>query len=359
MNDTTQLNHGQNRILSIYFFRGLTLFLLVTGISEIFDELIKAGKGGTIISLIDTQFAHGVWYELYFWDLIQPFFMFIVGVAMPFSVAKRIARGESWKKIFYHVLTRSFWLLVLGFMLGARENAYYLTNILPQLAFTYPIAFLLMRKDIKWQLLVSFAVILLSDLIYRYWPVEGFNQLTPDNNFGNWFDLNTVGHLNPGHWVTFNIVSTLAHVIWGVIVGKLLMKDWSHKKKILTILIPGLTGVIIGYSMEPFIPIIERISTSSYVIVSGGWALVVMSISYWLVDVMKVRKVPMFFAIFGMNSIFLYIFSELGGGRLLTRMAIPFTSRLFRWSGGIAISMITIIVVAAMFWYISYFLYKR
>ncbi|MCX6222671.1 MAG: DUF5009 domain-containing protein [Bacteroidia bacterium] len=359
MNDTTPLNQEQNRVLSIDFFRGFTMFLLVTGISGIFVELVKAGKGEAIIALIDTQFDHGVWYELYFWDLIQPFFMFIVGVAMPFSMAKRMARGETWKKSFYHALTRSFWLLVLGFMLGATDKTYSLTNILPQLSFAYLVAFLLIRKDIKWQLLVSFAMILLSDLLYRYWPVEGFNQLTPDHNFGAWFDLATVGHLNPNHWVTFNAIPTSAHVIWGVIVGKLLMKDWSPNKKILTLLITGLTGVIIGYSMDPFIPVIERISTSSYVIVSGGWALVVMSISYWLVDVMNFRKVPTFFAIFGMNPIFIYIFASLGGGRLLNRMAVPFTSRLFFWSGEIAINMITIIVVAAMFWYITYFLYKR
>jgi predicted acyltransferase len=360
MTNSSQLKSEQNRILSIDFFRGIVLFLLVSGIAEIFNELIKNGKGGSVIALIDRQSKHGEWYELYFWDLIQPFFMFIVGVALPFSVSKRLARGESHKKLLKHVLLRSFWLLVMGFMLGAKgKDAYYLTNILPQLAFTYPIAFLLMRKNIKWQLLISFAVILLSDLLYHFWPVEGFNKLIPDHNFGAWFDLHTTGYLHPYHWVTFNAVSTLAHIIWGVLVGKLLMKDWSHKKKMLYMVVPGLIGIIAGYSMRPFIPIIERISTSSYVIVSGGWALVFMSISYCLVDILKFKKIARFFAIFGMNTIFLYLFAELGGAQIFHRMAIPFTSRLFRWSGEIAINMITIVIVAGMFWYLSYFLYKR
>jgi predicted acyltransferase len=84
-----------------------------------------------------------------------------------------------------------------------------------------------------------------------------------------------------------------------------------------------------------------------------------MSFSYWLIDVMSFRKLALFFAIVGMNPIFIYLFSNLGGKRLLTRMAEPFTSRLFSWSNEITINMITIIVVAAMVWYICYFLYKR
>ncbi|MGH2647060.1 MAG: acyltransferase family protein, partial [Ginsengibacter sp.] len=97
----------------------------------------------------------------------------------------------------------------------------------------------------------------------------------------------------------------------------------------------------------------------TYVIVSGGWALIGMSISYWLIDILGVKKVPHFFAIFGMNSIFLYLFSELGGGRIFHRMVTPFTSRLFSWTGDIGIYMIDVLLVAAMFWYLSYFLYKR
>ena len=137
------------------------------------------------------------------------------------------------------------------------------------------------------------------------------------------------------------------------------MKEWSKKKKLLIMLITGSVAVIIGYSMDPVIPIIERISTSSFMIVSGGWCLVAMAISYWFVDLMKFRKFATFFAIVGMNPIFIYIFSMLGGTELLRRMVVPFTSRIFSCTGPLVINMITIIIVAAMMWYISYFLYKR
>jgi len=360
MSDKVQSNQEQTRILSIDFFRGFTMFMLVTGIATIFNGLADQGKGGALIHLINKQLEHAEWNGLYAWDLIQPFFMFIVGVSMPFSLSKRLARGDSWEKSFFHALTRSFWLLVLGFMLGSGEKSIEFTNVLAQLSFTYIVAFLLMQKDIKWQLVVSFAAILLSDVLYRIWPVEGFNQpFTADHNFGTWIDLSVTGSFNSDHWVAFNAIPTSAHTIWGVVVGKLLMKDWSNRKKILALLIPGVIGVIIGYTMDPFIPIIKRICTSSFIIVSGGYCLIAMAFSYWLIDVMKCRKFALFFAIVGMNPIFIYLFSNLGGKHLLTGMAEPFTTRLFGWSGEIAVKMITIAIVAAMVWYICYFLYKR
>ena len=352
-------NMAKERVLSIDFFRGFVMFILVTGISGIFSEWVKTGNAGDLATLINTQFRHGVWYELTFWDLIQPFFMFIVGVAMPFSLAKRVARGEPWNKSLQHAFTRSFWLLVLGFMQGATDKTFSLTNILPQLAFAYPIAFLLIRTDVKWQLVVSFVLILISDLLYHLWPVEGYNQLLPAQNFGAWFDLAVIGHLNPSHWVTFNAVPTTAHVIWGVVVGKFLMKEASNKRKILTLFVIGLAGLISGFLLDSFIPIIERISTSSYVIVTGAWGMIALAFSIWLIDVMHFKKIAFFFAVVGMNPIFIYLFSMLGGGKIFSRMAIPFTSRLFGWSGPIIMNMVTTLVVAAMFWYLCYFLYKR
>jgi predicted acyltransferase len=360
MSDKVQLNKEQDRILSIDFFRGFTMFMLVTGIATIFNGMVEQGKAGTFITLINKQLEHAEWNGLFAWDLIQPFFMFIVGVAMPFSLAKRLARGDSWKKSFLHALTRSFWLLVLGFMLGSEPNHVGFQNVLAQLSITYIIAFLLMQKEIKWQLAVSFGMILLSDLLYQLWPVDGFNQpFTPDHNFGSWFDMATAGCLSNDHWVSFNAIPTTAHTIWGVVVGMLLLKEWSQKKKILVLLITGVSAIIIGYCMDPFIPIIKRLCTSSFMIVSGGYCLTAMAFSYWLIDVMNFRKVGLFFAIAGMNPIFIYLFSNLGGKQLLVRMVEPFTTRIFSWGGEIVINMITIVLVAAMMWYICYFLYKR
>ena len=141
------------------------MFMLVTGITGVFHILAESGKGGEVIGFINKQLDHADWNGLYAWDLIQPLFMFIVGVSMPFAISKRLARGDSWKKAFYHVLRKSFLLLAFGFMLGADKNGFSLTNVLAQLSFTYLVAFLIMEKDIKWQIVVSFAMIIIADVL--------------------------------------------------------------------------------------------------------------------------------------------------------------------------------------------------
>lgn len=359
-NTTVGPGKKQERVLSIDFFRGLVMFILVSGIATLFHQMVEQGQGGALIAWIDKHSNHGNWFEIYFWDLIQPFFMFIVGVSMPFSLSKRLARGDSWKQSFVHALKRSFWLLLLGFMLGAKDDTYYLTNILPQLAFVYVFAFLLLQKNIKWQLAVSFTLILISGLLYQFWPVEGYNMpYTPDHNFGAWFDTVTVGHLHPDHWVTFNAVPTCAHIIWGICTGKLLMTNLPQMKKLLIMLSTGVAGIMAGYLLSLYIPMIERISTSSFVIFSGGWCVLAMGLPYLFVDILHLRKIAAFFAIVGTNPIFIYIFTGVGGRNLLSRMARPFTYRLFSWGGDMMINMATIVVVAFMVWGICYFMYKR
>lgn len=358
MSDTILLKQEQNRIFSIDFFRGFTMFMLVGGLGGLFGKLDPANTS-PVVSFIQYQLSHAPWEGLRFWDLIQPFFMFIVGVAMPFSLSRRWDRGDSWKKTFYHVLTRCFFLLLIGWAISSSATTSNFNNVMAQLSVTYLIAFLIMRKQIKWQLLVSLALILVSDLLYRFWPMEGFNQpFVAGHNFGSWTDMVLTGSLEHGNWVPFNAIPTSAHTIWGVITGMVLMKDWTHRKKILALLIPGIIGVIIGFVMHPFVPIIKHICTSSFVIVSGGWCLIGMAVSYWLIDMLNFRKVPMFFAVFGMNPLFIYLMA--GSFKNFFRGLVePFIYRILSWANELTISVLLTLIVAAMLWYVCYFLYKR
>jgi predicted acyltransferase len=358
MSESVKLTQEQDRIFSVDFFRGFTMFMLVGGLEGLFSKLDPV-KSGPVVNFFQQQLSHVPWEGLHFWDLIQPFFMFIVGVAMPFSLSRRWERGDSWKKTFYHVLTRCFFLLVIGWAISSSAKTSNFNNVMAQLSVTYLIAFLLMRKQIKWQLIVSFALILVSDLLYRIWPVEGFNQpFIADHNFGSWTDMMLTGSIDHGNWVPFNAIPTSAHTIWGVVVGMLLMKDWSPRKKIMTLMIAGVIGVIIGFAMNPFIPIIKHICTSSFIIVSGGWCLIGMAVSYWLIDVLNFRRVPMFFAVFGMNPLFIYLMGS-SFRSFFGRLVNPFIYRIFGWSGEVALTVISTLVIAVMLWYVCYFLYKR
>jgi predicted acyltransferase len=363
MTQQVQLVREQERILSVDFFRGLTMFLLIGEFSELFTSLVDPAFNGTIVAVIGNQLQHHEWNGLHFWDLIQPFFMFIVGVAMPFSFNRRWDKGDSWNTTFYHALKRSLLLLFIGWALyciGPGKITFHFANVLAQLSVTYMVAFLLMRKAVKWQLIISFGLLLVTDLLYRFWSVDGFNQpFTPDHNFGSWFDMAVQGSLNGDHWASFNAIPTSAHTIWGVLAGMLLMNGWTPRKKILVLLGFGLAGVIIGYSMNPYVPIIKRICTSSFVIVSGGWALIGLGISYWLIDVLNFKKSLLFFAVVGMNPLFIYLFAHLGGNNLLHDIFIPFTKGIFGWSGELSVNIITSTAVWFSLWYICYILYKR
>ena len=363
MSNISFSSHDQSRVLSIDFFRGFTMFMLIGEFSGFFGSMVDTSMDGTIISAIGRQFHHVDWVGLHFWDLIQPFFMFIVGVAMPFSMTRRWNKGDSWNLTLRHAVTRSLVLLFLGWALyciGPGKITFRFTNVLAQLSVTYLIAFLIMQKTVKWQLLVSFLLIIISDLLYRFWSVEGFNQpFTPDQNFGSWFDLTLTGSLGGGHWVAFNAIPTTAHTIWGVIAGMILMNDWKPQKKIQTMAIAGLIGIIVGYAMNPFIPIIKHICTSSFVIVSGGWCFIALAFSYWLIDVMNYKKIALFFVIVGMNPLFIYLFAHDGGNNLLEDIAKPFINLIFGVFGKLTNEMALSFTVWAMLWGICYFLYKR
>ena len=345
----------QERIMSVDFFRGLTMFLLVSGYGELFNP----ASSNEVVAAIGKQMDHANWQGLTAWDLIQPFFMFIVGVAMPFSFSKKWARGESWNKSLQGVLKRSLLLLFLGWLVSSETKTSF-TNVLAQLSVTYFIAFLIMRKAIKWQVLVSVILIVSTDVIYRIWSVPGFNQpFVADHNFGSWFDIFLTGGLSEDRWVAFNAIPTTTHTIWGVIAGMILMKDWLPQKKILVLFTIGIIGILAGYALGMYIPIIKRVCTSSFIIVSGGYAFVALAISYLLIDVLDFKKPALFFAIVGMNPLFIYLFWHLAGRLVLINLAKPITNRLFAWGGPEAITAATIIVVSGMMWYICYFLYKR
>ena len=82
-----------------------------------------------------------------------------------------------------------------------------------------------------------------------------------------------------GHWVSFNAIPTTAHTVWGVLAGQVLLSDRSSQQKIKILVIAGLIGLAVGYALDPITPIIKRICTSSFILASGGWALLALAFS--------------------------------------------------------------------------------
>ena len=352
-----------NRLRSLDVFRGLTMLLLIGESTHLYSAFLGPAFQGTVVEFVGRQLEHHPWHGLRFWDLIQPFFMFIVGVALPFSTANREAAGQSRRKIAAHVVLRSGLFLLLGWALYCLEPGritFRFQNVLAQLSVTYLLAFGLMKRSARTQFLAAFGLILFSELLYRLFPVAGFNQpFVPDRNFGAWVDLKLSGELSAGHWVAWNAVPTAAHTIWGVLAGQWLRGARPPGKKAARLALWGAAGVAAGFALDPVSPVIKRIATGSFVVAGGGFCLLALALAYWLVDIRGLRKGTWVFTVVGMNALFIYLFTESGGTAWFARLVKPFAAGFFSWTGEAGVRLIAGAGVWALLWGMCAWLYRR
>lgn len=353
---------GQQRLLSLDFLRGFIMVLLMLGSTRVFDYLYEHSDGMSI-NLFFQQFVHHPWNGLRFWDLVQPAFMFMAGTAMALSLNKQWSRGVTWTQSFKKTLKRCGWLFfwgVLDYAVRRTGLSFELWDVLTQLSFTTLVAFLIFRWSVAAQIAVCIGLLLLTELLYRYTNVPGFDQpFTDQHNFGNYMDRLLMNKINGDGWVAINCIPTAVHTIAGALAGKLLL---SYKKKIPRLLIWGLGCMIIGYGLDfaGITPIIKRISTSSFVLASLGWCLWFLALSYWWIDMRSHRKGLLFFTVVGMNSIFIYVFFEIVGHRWFNGYIEAITNGLTSFIQSDAIKfVISALAIFILEWLLCYFLYKR
>lgn len=352
------------RLLSLDFLRGFIMVLLALESTGLYGHLFDATEGQPFLSNVFQQFFHHPWNGLRFWDLVQPSFMFMAGVAMAFSLTKQYANGVTWNQSFKKILKRCFWLFfwgVLDYSVRGTHLSFELWDVLTQLSFTTLIAFLIFRWSARAQIFTCIGLLLLTEALYRFTNVAGFNQPFVDqHNFGNYVDLLLMNKINKGGWVAINCIPTAVHTIAGALAGKLLI---GGTKKIQTLLSWAAISFIIGYGLDyaHITPIIKRIATSSFTLASLGWCLCFLAVSYWWIDIKNHRKYLKFFTIVGMNSIFIYLFFEIVGDRWFTEYITIISSNLLSYIN--TPEMLKLILsslsVFALEWYLCYFLYKN
>ncbi len=366
MTGPDELLNTDNRIFCLDIFRGCVMFLLIGEAAGVYSLLLAPSLEGTIFHFAAIQFQHHPWHGIRLWDLGQPFFMFISGVAMVFSYEKRWERGESWTVTFGHAGRRAFVLFALGWALsqisplenGGRGE--FLIDVLPQLALAGFVGFLLLRRSVRVQAGFALGLLLMSELLYRLCAAPGFDlPFVPGHNFGSYLDVTLFGRLSEGNWATFNIVPSTAFVLFGILAGRLLKRERSPSRILRALILSGLSGVIVGLALDPFTPIVRRICTSSFVLVSVGLSLLALALAYWLVDVAKVRTGVSFFVCVGMNPIFIYLFAFSGGGDWLRRIVDPFVLGFSKWTGGLTAQMLASLAVWGLMWALCRWLYGR
>lgn len=353
------------RLMSLDFVRGLTMVLLTLESTELYIHLQPALQGTAAMPLL-TQFFHHPWHGLRLWDLVQPVFMFVAGTALAFSLRKQ-KEHLSWGQSFRKILKRCFWLFFWGVLDYAVRDyglSFELWDVLTQLSFTTLVAFLIIDFPVVAQVAVSFLCLIIPELLYRYTNIPGFDQpFTDQHNFGNYMDLVLMNKINGDGWVAINCLSTSAHTIWGVLAGKLLLSNKNFDQKLKYLIGSGIALLILGFGLDlaGITPIIKRIATSSFVLASGGWCLLFLALSYWWIDVRNHKNNLLFFLIFGMNSIFIYLFFEIVASRWFNGYVFAITNGLLGLIHfpEIPARIIGSLVVFALEFGMLYFLYRK
>lgn len=354
---------ASSRLMSLDFLRGLIMALLCLSSTGIYDYLYEI-YDGSAFGYVMQQFVHHPWNGLRFWDLVQPGFMFMAGTAMAFSLYKQEQQGYTWNQSFAKILKRCGWLFFWGVLdYAVRRNglSFELWDVLTQLSFTTLVAFLIFRWSIPAQIGVCFALLLLTELLYRFTNIPGFDQpFTDQHNFGNYMDLVLMNKINDDGWVAINCIPTAVHTIAGAIVGKVLL---HHDKKIRAMIISGMVCLILGYTLDlaGITPIIKRIATSSFTLASLGWCFLALAFCYWWIDIKDHRRYLMLFLIFGMNSIFIYVFFEIVGARWFNGYITALVTGLLEILNtselvGFIASALCIFMLE---WLLCYFLYRK
>jgi predicted acyltransferase len=361
----TSSDTEEKRLLSLDFMRGFIMVLLMLESARLYDNLYELGEE-SFLNHFFIQFFHHPWNGLRFWDLIQPGFMFIAGTAMAFSLHKQWQKGVSWNQSFVKALTRSGWLFfwgVLDYAVRPGGLSFELWDVLTQLSVTTLIAFLIFRWSYTSQIIFSIGLLVLTEVLYRFSNIPSFDQpFTDQHNFGNFMDLVLMNKINHDGWVAINCIPTAAHTIWGALAGKLLLSETTPSVKIRKLILFGIISLTLGYAMDFTItPIIKRIATSSFTLASGGWCLLGLAFFYWWIDVKAHRKYVNFFTIVGMNSIFIYLFFEIVGGRWFNEYMEALTTgllSLLHLSQG-SILILTSLTIFGFEWGLCYFLYRK
>ena len=269
-------------------------------------------------------------------DLIFPFFLFIAGVSMTFSFAARLRRGSTRWGLAKHVIVRSLAILILGLFLNVFPHFHFSTmrypGVLSRIAVCYLMAGLLvvataLRAD-RDDFVANIPAILsaIGVLLIGYWavmrfvPVPGIGaaNLDPANNLAAWLDRRVMyGHL----WVQLKQVRdpegilssfpAIGTVLCGVLTGAWMRRTKTNERKFAGLMLVGVIAMIVGRLLHPIFPINKNLWTSTFVIFTAGFAVVLFGIFFWIVDMRGWRKWAQPFLVFGSNAISAFVLSIL------------------------------------------------
>ncbi len=356
------------RLQSLDALRGFDM-LWIMGAEEIFKFLYKA-TGSPFWGFISNQLEHPEWNGFTFNDLIFPLFLFMAGVATPYSLGKELEKGKSREQLLQKVIKRGLILVILGIIYNNGLEFKPLEEIrfgsvLGRIGLGYMFAniiFLYTQKQLT-QFIWFVGIIIFYYLALKFNAAPGFmaGDLTEAGNFASYLDRTWMpGKLHRGIHDPEGLFSTIPAIstgLLGILTGNFLKNDPSDgtaKTKKMAIL--GVIFIAIALVWNLDFPINKNLWSSSFVMLVGGISLVLLSIFYYIIDVKGHQKWAFFFRIIGMNSILIY----------LSGMIIDWeyaTDGMFQWLGQMIGDPFNAVALAICYtgikWTFLYVLYKK
>jgi predicted acyltransferase len=309
----TGTNTGSGRLISLDAFRGITIAAMI----------LVNFPGSEEYSYAPLNHTH--WNGITPTDLIAPFFLFIVGVALAFSYSKRLEAGVNPSSLYPKLIWRAVKIYAVGMFLNVlgmfpdfnfADIRY--TGTLHRIAIVFlACGFIFLKTNWKTQAVIA-AVILVGYWLALYLiPTPGYGKvmMERDINIAQWVDQNFMpGRLYQKVWDPEGILSTFPSIVTGItglLAGRLLLKVKSQEYKVIWLFLAGFIATILGVVWNWVFPLNENLWTSSFVLFTSGLASMTLAASIFLVDILNYRKAAQFGVIYGMNAIAIYVLADI------------------------------------------------
>ncbi len=315
----------QTRLVSLDALRGFDMFWLLGG-EQIIHALCAGAATGSLAWALNEQFEHVEWDGLHFYDFIFPLVLFLIGVAIPLSVDKRLARGEGRWSILRHALLRFCGMVLIGFFITGNLHSWNIQrmglsySVLMMLGFGYLIAIaLVLYTSLRTQILTVAGILISYWALQMFVPVPGHQPgvFKPGPIFSDWVYDNTVGLLGKpwksqyGRGFPITLWNHGATAMLGVFAARVLQQSWENRRKLKWLLVIGGCCLLAGWLWSLDMPIVKRRWTSSYVLWCGGLSYLLLGMFWWGIDVWGWRRGLGLWLAIGSNSILAYIIAAL------------------------------------------------
>ena len=362
------------RLASLDAYRGFVILVMLTQLM-ILGRVAEGFPGNPVWRVVAQQSVHVSWEGGVLIDLVQPSFTFLVGVALPFSLAKRRSHGQSWPYMAVHATWRAIVLVGLGvFLISAGKDRTYWSfhDTLSQIGLGYPILFLLgfCRPWMQWAALVAIvagywaAFALYAGGVHdpsAAWLRDANAGLALDRWFLNLFPRESRYIGNRAGIVTVGFVGRLATMILGLIAGGWLRSDRPARTKMIWMTAAGLVGLAAGEAIDRagLCPIVWRLWTPSWVLWSGGWCFLFLAGFCLILDVWKVRAWAFPLTVLGTNAIMVYCLKHLSDEFIRGSVQTHLGPEVFRRFGDVYEPLAGGAATVCALWLLTLWMYRN